>query len=99
MGGGEVPPNILSDPPYTELPDPPTLQTDPTFVPNAPADISNRPPLEPEKYPSIDLADHLMFIPEPPFTNSITAMHVLHDSPDTITNPRETTLEIFKTLT
>ena len=88
MGGGEVPPNILSDPPYTEPPDPPTLQTDLSVVPNDPADISNIPPLDPEKYTSIDLSDHLMFILEPPFTNSITAMHVLHDTTDTILNAR-----------
>ena len=87
-GRGGVPPNILSDPPYTALPDLPTLKTDPTFVPNEPADISNRPPFDPDKYPSIDLADHLMFIPEPPFTNSITEMPVLHDTSDTILNHR-----------
>ena len=83
-----MPPNTLDDPPDPIVPDPPTLQTDLPVVPNDPADISNRPPLDPKKYPSIELSDHLMFILEPPFTNSITAMHVLHDTTDTILNAR-----------
>ena len=78
-----MPPNTLDDPPDPIMSDPPTLQTDLSVVPNDPADISN-----PKKYPSIELSDHIMFILEPPFTNSITAMHVLHDTPDTILNSR-----------
>ena len=81
--GGGVPPNTLDDPLYPAVPDPPTLQTYLPILPNDPADISN-----PKKYPSIELSDHIMFILEPPFTNSITAMHVLHDTTDTILNSR-----------
>ena len=83
-----MPPNTLYDPPDPAVPDPPTLETYLRILPNDSADISNRPPLDPEKYPSIELSNHLMFILEPPFTNYITAMHVLHDTTDTILNSR-----------
>ena len=83
-----MPPNTLDDPPDPIVPDPPTLQTYLPILPNDPADISNRPPLDPEIYPSIELSNHLMFILELPFINSITAMHVLHDTTDTILNAR-----------